>query len=74
MGFIRTLLIIAVIYLVFRFIFRFLFPVLVKRQINKMTNGQTRNSDDNRKEGDVTINKKKTSNNSGEYTDYEEIE
>ncbi len=74
MGFFRTLFIIAIIYFAFRFIFRFLFPALVKRQINKMTNKRDNTYVDNRSEGEVTINKKKSKNNSENYTDYEELD
>lgn len=75
LNFFRTLLLFVAIYYAFRIIFRFLIPFLLKRLARKYQKGYSSNS--SRKTGEVHINsdssKKKTSDNLGEYVDYEEV-
>jgi hypothetical protein len=87
MGFLRTLLIILIVYHSFRFLARIFAPLLLKRVVgnmqakakkqNQQKNQQTENS--STKEGETIIDKNPNSktqgNNSvGEYVDFEEID
>ena len=82
-GFIRTLLVIAIIYLGIRIITRYILPMLVdkgmKNMQQKMQNQHNQNQRSSRREGEVTIekNRNQSSNNSqnkGEYVDFEEVD
>ena len=82
-GFIRTLLVIAIIYLGIRIITRYILPMLVdkgmKNMQQKMHNQHNQNQRSSRREGEVTIekNRNQSSNNSqnkGEYVDFEEVD
>ena len=87
MGFLRTLLIILIVYYSFRFLARIFAPLLLKKVVgnmqakakkqNQQKNQQTENS--STKEGETIIDKNPNSktqgNNSvGEYVDFEEID
>ena len=87
MSFLRTLLIILIVYYSFRFLARIFAPLLLKRVVgnmqakakkqNQQKNQQTENS--STKEGETIIDKNPSSktqgNNSvGEYVDFEEID
>ena len=87
MGFLRTLLIILIVYHSFRFLARIFAPLLLKKVVgnmqakakkqNQQKNQQTENS--STKEGETIIDKNPNSktqgNNSvGEYVDFEEID
>ena len=87
MGFLRTLLIILIVYYSFRFLARIFAPLLLKKVVGNMQakakkhhqqkNQQTENSSS--KEGETIIDKNPNSktqgNNSvGEYVDFEEID
>ena len=86
MGFLRFLLIAAVVYFLFRLIVRILFPFFVsylfkktQTHIDERFKGNSANT--KRREGEVTIeypeekkdDNKKTDGRDGEYVDYEEI-
>jgi uncharacterized membrane protein (DUF106 family) len=82
-GFIRTLLVIAIIYFGIRIITRYVLPLLVdkgmKNMQQKMQNQQRQNQRPSRPEGDVTIEKNQnrgsnSSKNQGEYVDFEEVD
>jgi len=83
-SFLRTALIIVVVYYGIKFIIRYLSPLLLKWFIRKQQNkysqyGSSDNSfDKSRKEGEVHIkktaaNRHHTDNQLGDYVDYEEI-
>ncbi len=85
MNFIRTILIIVLIYYAFKIIGRFLFPIFLKKMMGKVEkkfNEQQRgNSTNNQhvKEGETVIDKtpnqaKKSNDDVGEYVDYEDVE
>ena len=83
-GFVRTILIIILIYYGFKFIGRYLFPVLfqkvmknVEKKVREQQGYQTQ--DDQTKVGETTIEKKpqqprESNKNVGEYVDYEEVD
>lgn len=82
-NFIRTIVIIVVIYYAFRFISRYLFPFLLDRGIKNMQNKvyeqQRQGQRATRQPGEVTIENNsrqgRTVNQSkGEYVDFEEVE
>jgi len=82
-NFIRTLLIIAIIYFGFRIVVRYVLPFLVdkglKNMQQKMQDQQRRNQPPRRPEGDVTIEgrpsqKKNNGDDKGEYIDFEEVD
>lgn len=84
MGFLRTLLIIAIIIIALRFIFRFLLPLLLTKYVNKKFKemgkayGFREPNTKREKEGEVTIDytpndKKKYTKGKGDYVDFEEI-
>ena len=76
-GFLRTLLVILIVYYAIKLIAKYVLPLFVN-QPNQHKNFQNdRNSD--RREGDVTIEGNrpkggKISNDEGEYVDFEEID
>ncbi|MCF6350458.1 MAG: DUF4834 family protein [Flavobacteriaceae bacterium] len=82
MGFLRTLLILIMVYYILKTITRLAFPIFIKRFMNKMENKmreqQSNEQYDASKVGETVIDKKptdKTSNkNVGEYVDYEEVD
>lgn len=87
MGFLRTLLIILLIYYGFKFLARLFAPFLMKKAVEKMQQkaeqqfGGQRNQrkESNIREGETVIDKKPTqtkqsNNNVGEYVDFEEVD
>jgi len=81
-GFLRTLLVLFLIFYLFRFIGRLVMPLLISKFMNKMANpgfNQQQYSDrGKRDEGKVTVQKtvehqKMASSDIGEYVDYEEV-
>lgn len=80
-GFLRTLVIIAVIYFGFRVIVRYIFPKIIDKGMKNMQQKmreQQQQQQPKRPEGEVTIetprtNKRNTPDN-GEYVDFEEID
>ncbi len=84
MAFIRTLLLIAVFYYIFRFIGKVLVPLFVANRVNKMAGDFQKQQNhysyqEKRQEGKVTItnapkHKKMASNDVGEYVNYEEVD
>ena len=82
-NFIRTLLIIAIIYYGIRLFTRYVLPLLVDKGIKnmqqKMQEQQRNNNRSGRREGEVTIeqnknNQRNSSQNQGEYVDFEEVD
>lgn len=82
-NFLRTLIIIAVIYYAIRLISRYVLPLLidkgVKNMQQKMYDQQKQTKQSSRNEGEVTIENKKQNNNidnqkKGDYVDFEEVE
>ena len=78
MAFLRTILIIIIVVYVLKLIGRYIIPMLIKRQVNKFQQENNRQNYQQKPEGEVTVEKEKTSNNKfnsdeGEYVDYEEI-
>ena len=82
-GFLRTILIIVVIYYAIRLFSRYILPLLVDKGIKnmqqKMQNQQSPNKRPSRPDGEVTIETKKTTQNrgsqpEGDYVDFEEVE
>ena len=81
-GFIRTLLIIALIYFGLRFIKRYVMPMLIDKGIKNMQEKmqqQQRQQQPRRPEGEVTIEKDQqqthsASQNKGDYVDFEEVD
>ncbi len=75
-GFFRTILIILLVYYVFKWLSRLFFPLLIKKYFgNPPRHGES----DSQKEGDVTIinrgKKPKGKDDSmGDYVDFEEVE
>nr|WP_319572712.1 DUF4834 family protein [uncultured Draconibacterium sp.] len=80
-GFLRTLVIIAVIYFGFRFIVRYIFPKIIDKGMKNMQQKmreQQQQQQPKRPEGEVTIetprtNKRNTTD-KGEYVDFEEVD
>ena len=81
-GFLRTLLLLIIFYYIFKFIGKYVMPYLLAKGINRMANQHQRRQNfaeqKKREEGKVTItstakNKKKASDDLGEYVDYEEV-
>ena len=80
---IKFLIICGIIYIVFRYIIPYIFPLLLGSYVNKKMSEMRRNQQsyknyNQQREGEVTIdyepkNKKRYSNNSGDYVDFEEI-
>ena len=86
MNLLRTLAIIAIIYLAIRFIGRYILPLLVKTAANKAQEDMMNKMDEilkrqqeQKKEDDITIKNKSTNDKArrkgddGEYVDYEEV-
>ncbi|AHW59702.1 protein of unknown function [Draconibacterium orientale] len=80
-GFLRTLVIIAVIYFGFRFIVRYLFPKIIDKGMKNMQQKmqeQQRQQHPKRPEGEVTVENRRSSNrnnqDNGEYVDFEEVD
>jgi len=84
-NFIRTILIIVVVYYALKFIGRIIFPMFFKKMMNnveKKFNEQQHNnstSEKHVKEGETIIDKTpnqstKSNNDVGEYVDYEDVE
>ena len=84
-NFIRTILIIVIIYYALKFIGRIVFPMFFKRMMNnvekKFNDQQFNNSTSERKvkEGETIIDKtpnqsSKSNNDVGEYVDYEDVD
>ena len=84
MGFLRTILILILVYYALKWLGRILFPVLFQKAVRNFENkmrqeqGQT-NTSDQVKEGETVIDRKpgpqrETNKNVGEYVDYEEID
>jgi hypothetical protein len=82
-GFVRTILIIVIIYYAIRLFARYVLPLLVDKGIKnmhqKMQDQQFQNQRSSRREGEVTIETNKTtrSRNSqpeGDYVDFEEVD
>lgn len=82
-NFVRTLFVIAVIYLVIRLFSRYILPYLihkgVKNMQQKMDEQHREQQRQGRREGDVTIEKNQgtrsgKSSDEGEYVDFEEVE
>ncbi len=83
-NFIRTLVIIALIYFGVRLFVRYVLPLILDKKIkdmqHKMQEQQRQNRSSNKNEGDVTIEYKKKGKNKngnqgeGEYVDFEEID
>lgn len=82
MGFLRTIVIIFIIFYVLRLIARYILPSLFVNYVNRKMGGfsgqQQRNTRTQKKEGEVTIDyspqkKQPKSNDSGEYVDYVEV-
>jgi len=85
MNFIRTILILALIYYAFKIIGRYVFPLILKKMMGKVekkfNEQQHRNTSNQQpvKEGETVIDKtpnqaKKTNDQVGEYVDYEDVE
>ncbi|MCW3807779.1 DUF4834 family protein [Plebeiibacterium marinum] len=81
-GFLRTVLLIAIFYYLVKFIGRILLPMFIANRVNKMNNPHVKQKQYAEKmkqqEGKVTIqngksNKKMTTDDMGEYVDYEEV-
>ena len=82
-NFLRTLVIIALIYFGIRVFTRYILPMLVDKGIKnmqqKMQDQQRRNQPPRRPEGEVTIegqpqHTKKANDSKGEYIDFEEVD
>ena len=82
-GFLRTVFIIAIIYLLIRVFSRYILPMLVEKGVKemqqKMQEQQRQNRQSNKREGEVTIeyddkNKKNRNQNEGDYVDFEEVD
>jgi len=82
-NFIRTLVIIVVIYYAFRFISRYVFPLLldkgIKNMQNKVYEQQRQSQRSTRPPGEVTVENnssqgRSVKQNRGEYVDFEEVE
>ena len=81
-GFVRTLLVIAIIYFGIKIITRYILPMLVNKGVKnmqqKMQDQQRQQQHSTKREGEVTIEQKRQSNNSnqkkGDYVDFEEVD
>jgi len=82
MGILRTIVIIMLVYYVFKIVARYAFPFFIKRFMGKMENKFREQQGFNKEEEvnvgetviDKTPNNKTSNNNVGEYVDYEEVE
>ena len=79
-GLIKTLLTIVLIYVIIKYMIRLFTPIIIRSLIRKISNKYNQNPsyDINKSEGDVTIEKSTIKNQStndlGDYVDYEEID
>ena len=78
-NFLRTIGIIVVFYFLLKFVGRLLFPIVVKKAVNNMQARQTQYQRDQKREGEVTIEKDRQRQSSsrhseGEYVDFEEVD
>lgn len=81
-GFLRTLVVIALIYFGIRLFSRYVLPLLIDKGVKNMQqkmNEQQRQNRPRRAEGEVTIENNKADNRSqkgskGEYVDFEEVD
>ncbi len=81
-GFLRTILVILVVYYAFKFIMRLAFPLLMKKFMGKMERKfqeQQGHYQPKTKVGETVIDKKpsstsKANNDVGEYVDYEDVD
>ena len=83
-NFLRTIFVIAVIYLVIRVFSRYILPMLVEKGVKKMQQKmyeqQHQHEQSNKHEGEVTIEYKKDekqnnqNQNKGDYVDFEEVD
>lgn len=79
-SFLRTVGIIVIIYFGLKYIGRLLFPIVVKKAVNNMQARQTQYQREQQKqEGEVTIEKDRarqtqTRKTDGEYVDFEEVD
>lgn len=84
MGFLRTLLVLLLIYYAFKFLTRLFAPYLMKKAVEKMQQKTAQQYGNQKqentvKEGETVIDKKprttkESNNNVGEYVDFEEVE
>jgi len=85
LGFLRTILIILVVYYVFKFVMRLAFPLMMKKFMSKVERkfqeqqGQYQSQQPSTKVGETVIDKKpnaskKTNDDVGEYVDYEDVD
>lgn len=82
-SFIRTLVIIAIIYFAIKLFTRYVLPLLLESKLNemqkKMQEQQRNRQREGKPEGDVTIeydskNNRNRNQNEGEYVDFEEVD
>ena len=78
-GLAKTILIILLVYTVFKYVMRLLAPLMIRSLAKRMANTFHQTPPRNpKKEGEVTNDKKtnqsQTNNNVGEYVDFEEID
>jgi len=82
-GFLRTLLVIVIIYFAIRIFTRYILPLLVDKGVKnmqqKMNNQYRQQQKNQRKEGEVTVEYKNSNarngkENKGEYIDFEEVD
>jgi len=82
-GFLRTLLVITIIYVAIRIFTRYILPLLVDKGVKnmqqKMNNQYRQQQKNQRKEGEVTVeyknrNARNGKENKGEYIDFEEVD
>ncbi|MBN2214477.1 MAG: hypothetical protein JW723_09550 [Bacteroidales bacterium] len=77
MGFLRTLLVIILIYYLWKILFRYVIIPLLRKSSNVTGNERSRQHKTTRRDGETTIDfipdkKKIISKDKGEYVDYEE--
>ncbi len=81
-NFIRTIIIIVIIYFGIRLITRYVLPLIIDKSVKnmqqKMYDQQRQNQRSRRQEGEVTVEKKnsgsKNDRDEGEYVDFEEVD
>jgi len=78
-NFLKTVGIIVVIYYALKLAGRLLFPIVVKKAVNNMQARQSAYTREQKREGEVTVEKPRNEqsrnrNTEGEYVDFEEIE
>ncbi len=84
MNFFRTIIIIVLIYYIFKFLAKLFAPYLMKKMVHKMqekaqNQQQNQRQQPNVKEGETSIDKKplktnQSNNTVGEYVDYEDLD